>query len=67
MVKTQSDAKHLPPEHSPPEPEPRRRPLDARIRGRLGEGLRTLFADTITQAPTDQMAHLLDRLDKRKP
>ena len=60
-MKTQSDAKHL-----PAEPEPRKTPLDARIRGRLGEGMRALFADTVTQAPTDQMARLLERLEKSK-
>jgi hypothetical protein len=62
VVKTQSDAKH-----QPAEPEPRKPPLDARIRGRLGEGMRALFADTVTQAPTSQMAQLLERLDKPKP
>lgn len=62
MAKTQNDPKHL-----PLQPELWKPPLDARIRGRLGEGMRALFADTVTQAPTDQMAHLLERLDKRKP
>lgn len=62
MVKTQSDATDL-----SAEPEPRKSPLDARIRGRLGEGMRALFADTVTQAPTNQMALLLERLDQTRP
>ena len=62
MAKTQSDPRHL-----LDEPEPRKPPLDPRIRGRLGEGMRALYTDLVTQAPTEQMAHLLERLDKRKP
>ena len=59
MVKLQNEPKN-------PSPEARPRPLDARIRGQLGQGLRSLYADAITQAPTPQMEDLLDRLDKPK-